>query len=504
MSNRKVATAKTAVTGILFNVVTAILGFVTQKLFIENLGIENSGINGVFTSVVSILTMADLGVSTAIMFNLYGPLAEGNQGKVAALMAYYRKACWVICGIIAVGGLIMVPFAPMFVGDVVSPVNLYVLFCLFVLNALMTYAFNYKRPLLLADQKGYVVNRVTLFTSILLYGLKIAVLVFTKNFYLLMLGMILVKLIENCIIGCVVNKRYSYLAKKKKVSQATRKDIKRRIYASAYHNAGAYVVYSTDNIVLSKACGTVQAGLYSSYYMIINTVLTLINQVFNAMTASLGNIYAKDGKEALYRATKNSIFLNFWIYSVVGVSLYFCITPFIRMWIGDDYLFADFTVLALCFNFFLQGLRGPVGNVLGAAGIVYENRFIPIIESIINLVSSILLALWIGVPGVFIGTIISNLFLHLYGYSKYGFEKVLGRKRSEYCFILVKEILLYWAIFALMYVITSWIRIDSLILQFIAYGIVCIVLPSLMFFVLFRKKQEFKYIKKALKTVLKR
>lgn len=500
--DRKRKAIKTANSGIILNIIIIFLGFVTQSLFIKTLGIEYSGVNAVFTSVISIMTMADLGVSTAVIFNLYEPLAKNNKKKIAALMQFYRKACFLIGFIILSGGVILLPFASMMLGEKSIDANVYIIFAAFIINAVFMYFLNYRRPILLADQSGYIVNWVMTSVMISQYVIKITILLFTKNYYLFTFSIIFCRLAENFIINRIVDKKYPYIHQKNTLDKKTKKDIKQKIYASIYHNTATYIVFSTDNIILSQLFGIFFAGIYSNYFMITNSLSKLVSQIFGALTSGMGNIYAKEGKDYLYKTTKNIILLNSWIYTMISVAIFFCINSFIEVWIGKDYLLPSTVVIAIVFNFYLQGLRAPMSNVLGAAGILYENRFIPLIEAAINLVASIVLAKIIGLSGIFIGTILSNLFLHMYSYSKYGFKLVFRRDPKEYIKILFKNIAMFGICIMINYLFLHPIKINSALITFFIRGIVSIINTSIIFFIFYRKTEEFRYLYDSFKKML--
>ncbi|MDR3297892.1 MAG: hypothetical protein LBT19_00725 [Candidatus Nomurabacteria bacterium] len=502
--SRKVASAKTAVSGIILNTITAVLGFITQRIFISSLGVEYSGVNSVFTSVISILTLTDLGISTAVIFHLYKPLANRNTAKVAALMQFYHKACRIVSGIIIVGGLILLPFAPAFVGETAVNNNLYIIFGLFITNALFSYAFNYRRPLLSADQKGFIINYVLTAQHIVLYTARILILLLTRNFYLYTLLTVVLKILENLTINKIVQKRYPYINKKTKLDTNTKTDIKKKMYGSAYHNAATYVVFSTDNIIISQIFSVISVGLYANYFMVLNSLDLLFGQLFKSMTASLGNILASESVKKLYQMTKKIMFLNFWVYAVVCIATYFCITPFIKLWLGPDFLFSDATVIALILNFYFQSTRLPISSVLASAGILYENRFVPVVEALINLVASIALAFLIGLPGVFIGSALSNLFLHLYSFPKYAFKLVLKRTKAEYILLFLK----YFGLFIVAWIgvggIVHFINLNNAITDFLIKGLISVVAPSILYWLIFRKSEEFQYFAKFGKDFIKK
>lgn len=491
--NRKEAATKTALSGLVFSIFSLLLGFVTQKIFINKLGLEYSGINGVLTSIVGILTMSDLGVSTAVILNLYKPLANNNKSKIAALMRFYHKACIFIGSFIIVGSLLLLPFIPKIVGETSVDINLYIVFLLFSATSAFSYFLNHRRPLLIADQKAYQVNRVVTVSSLLSYLAKIAILLFVNNYYFYLLSVIVFKIAENILISRIVKKNYPYLKRAKQLDIETKTDIKKKIIASVFHNAGSYVVFSTDNILLTTFFGVATTGIYANYSMVISSLTNVVSQIFNGISAGFGNIISKEGKEHLFNVSKRVSLLSFWFYSVIAIASFFCLKPFITLWLGAEYIFDDVTCFALIFNFFLVGIRAPVGGILNAGGIVYENRFIPILEAIINLGSSIILAKIIGIPGVFIGTIISNFFLHLYAFPKYAYQIVLKKKATIYLYSFFKQLLFFTIGFVPVYAFCHFARIENQILAFIIYGVASILIPSIIYVLCFFKNPEFRY-----------
>lgn len=491
--NRKKSVIKTALTGIIFNVISILLGFITQKVFIARLGIEYSGINSLFNSIIGILTMADIGVSSAVILNLYKPLANNDTKKVSALMNFYHKGCLLIGSIILIGCLLITPFIPNIVGKTSVDVNLYLVFIIFGSTASLSYFLNYKRPLLLADQKAFLINITTSITSLLTYSAKILILLTIADYYLFLVSVVFFRIIENTIINLIVDKRYPYLKEKGKLSKAIVIDIKKKIFASAFHNMGSYVVFSTDNIVLSSFFGVGITGIYSNYSLILNSSKSLVSQIFTGISASFGNIRANEGRNYLYVMTKRIMLLNFWISGIVSIALYYCLNPFISIWLGPDYSFDPITVFALCLNFFLTSIRASGDAVLSAGGILYENRFMPIIEASINIVSSIILAKLIGISGVFIGTVISNLFLHFYSYPRYAFGLVLKRKRREYLALFAKYLACFLFGWAAVYLPLKFADDLTTLQGLLLSGILSLLLPSLLWYLLFRKSEEYTY-----------
>lgn len=494
--SRKAAAAKIAITGIISSLIIAVFGFFVQKAFINTLGVEVSGLNGVFTNIISVLTMADFGVSTAIIFNLYKPLAKNDKNKIAALMQYYHKCCLVIGVIILLGGIILLPFLPLIIKDKIPSVNIYLAFLLFVCNALFSYVLNYKRALLQADQKSSKINLVVSAISLVSYSAKLLVLYKFNNFYLFIACNILAKIIEDLIIWRIVDKKYPYIHQKRQLDKNTKADITKKIKASVPHNISSYVVYSTDSLLLTYFFGSFQTGLYVNYNMIISAINIITNNLSNAVSAGMGNILAKEGRDYLFINTKRLSLFNYWIYTALSISLYFCASYFIRFWLGEDLFMSNITVAAIVINFFLNGIRAPVNSAMAAAGILHENRFVPVAEAIINLTTSILLAKIIGVPGIFIGTIISSLYLHLYNYPKYAYALVFKQPRRLYLISFAKKLAGFFACAATTFFVISLLpEAGNPIFGLIRNGIISCVISSAIIIIASAKSPEFKYFR---------
>ncbi len=492
--SRKTAAVKIAITGIISSLIIAVFGFFVQKAFISTLGVKVSGLNGVFTNIISVLTMADFGVSTAIVFNLYKPLAQKDENKIAALMQYYHKCCLAIGGIILAGGLLLLPFLSFIIKEETPSINIHLTFLLFVFNALFSYVLNYKRVLLQADQKSSKINLVVSVVSLVSYSAKLFVLYKFNNFYLFILCNIIAKIIEDLIIWKIVDKKYPYIHKKKQLDKSTKADITKKIKASVPHNVSSYVVYSTDSLLLTYFFGSFQTGLYVNYSMIISAINIITNNLSNAVSAGMGNILAKEGRDYLFINTKRLSLFNYWIYTTISIALFFCASYFIRLWLGDDLFLSDITVAAIAINFFLNGIRAPANSALSAAGILHENRFVPVAEAIINLTTSIILAKLIGVPGIFIGTIISTLYQHLYNYPKYAYELVFRQPRSLYLASFGKKLIGFLACAIVTFFIINLLPEESSpIIGFIRNGTISCLVPSLLILLTTAKTPEFKY-----------
>lgn len=495
---------KNAVVAAIMNVVTILVGFIAQKFFITTLGNEYLGINGLFSNVLSMLAVVELGFGSAIVYHLYKPIAENDEKQVNILMKFYKKTYNIIALIIFVLGICILPFIKYIIGEVTISDNLYFLFFLALIDIVASYLLTYKRSILYADQKTYITNIVHIGYVVFMNVVEILFLLAFHNYVLYLIIKIIFRILENLVITVIANKKYPFITKKidENIDINIKNDIYKKVKGLLFHRIGGSLVLGTDNIIISRLFGVVTVGLYSNYNMVINAVTNLFGQVFSSITATVGNLLIENDKNKSYQVYKNILFVNSWIYNFAGICILCLMEPFVSIWLGNEYLLSYSVLVALVINFYIQGMRKTNSVFKEAAGIFYEDRFVPLIESFINIVASIILAKLFGLIGVFIGTILSSLALFLYSYPIFVYKKLFNRKYSEF----IKEHLKYLIISVIITVITALlincINVSNLILQLVINGLVCIIIPNIVYIAIFRKTEEFKYYFNLLKQLL--
>lgn len=507
-SERKKSSFKNMITAVSSNVLTIIVGLVAQAIFIKILGSEYLGLNGLFSNVISMLGIVELGMGSAIIYNMYKPIAEENHEKIKSLMQFYKKSYRIITLIISIIGIMIIPFIKYIVDieSVTVGINVYLVYILFLLETICSYILSYKRSMLYADQKEYITNIIHMGYTILVNTMQLTFLYFTHDYYLYLIIKVMMRLVENIVISSYVNRRYSYLLDNNvtKLDGKTEKDIFQKIRALFFHKIGTFIVSGTDNIIISKYLGLVTVGLYSNYYMIINAVQTVINHIIQATRASVGNLLVTESKTKQFDIFNKIRFVNFWISCFSSICIFVIMDSFITIWIGYKFVLPTKVLLVLVINFFIVSSRSTYGAFKEAAGIFYEDRFVPIIESLLNIVLSIIFVKKFGLMGVFMGTIASGLVLWCYSYPKYVYNKLFGRKISDY----IKETIYYFIIFILIagftYSLAILISFDNVYLQFISNVLIALIVPNVIMLLLFSKDENFKYFINMLKGLKKR
>ncbi len=507
-SERKKSSFKNMITAVSSNVLTIIVGLVAQAVFIKILGSEYLGLNGLFSNVISMLGIVELGMGSAIIYNMYKPIAENDHEKIKSLMQFYKKSYRIITLIISIIGIMIIPFIKYIVDieSVTVGINVYLVYILFLLETICSYILSYKRSMLYADQKEYITNIIHMGYTILVNTMQLTFLYFTHDYYLYLIIKVMMRLVENIVISSYVNRRYSYLLDNNvtKLDSKTEKDIFQKIRALFFHKIGTFIVSGTDNIIISKYLGLVTVGLYSNYYMIINAVQTVINHIIQATRASVGNLLVTESKTKQFDVFNKIRFVNFWISCFSSICIFVIMDSFITIWIGYKFVLPTKVLLVLVINFFIVSSRSTYGAFKEAAGIFYEDRFVPIIESLLNIVLSIIFVKKFGLMGVFMGTIGSGLVLWCYSYPKYVYNKLFGGKIYDY----IKETIYYFIIFILIagftYSLAILISFDNVYLQFISNVLIALIVPNVIMLLLFSKDESFKYFINMLKGLKKR
>lgn len=475
-------------------IVKTIMTFIVRAILISEISQAYIGVNSLFTNILSILSLAELGISSAIGFSLYKPLSENNNKDVSTLMSFYRKAYFAIGSIIFVLGLSIIPFLTLIVKESIN--HLFIIYILFLINTCSSYFLSYKDILITSDQKSYLLTKITLFSTFLINCSEIIILLSTKNYIFYLLIKIFLTIIERLFINLFISRKYSNVEfkSKNKLEEKTKKEIFKNVKAMFYHKIGDCMINSTDNIIISSFINISTVALYSNYLLIISYLMSFASIVYNSLLASLGNLVVSEGKEKKYEIFKKINFLGFSIFSFSTVILMNVFNVFIELFAGKDYVLNMVTVTIIVINFYITGMRVPSSNMKTAAGLFDVDKYTPIIQSIINIVFSIILSIKFGLNGVLIGTFLSSILPSIQRpYIVY--KHILKKSSKEYFIEYFKYAVLTIFATVITILINSTININSNILLFFQRSIISAVIYLLIYIIVFYKKKEFIYFK---------
>lgn len=399
--------------GFLGQFISLAFSFVTRTVFIYTLGNGYLGLNGLFTEVLSVLSLAELGFGTAIVYSMYKPLAQGDEDKVSSILAFYKKIYRIVGMVILFVGLLLIPFLRYLIKlDIEVPINYIVIYVLFLLESVSSYLFfAYKSSLLTADQKNYIAKKYDYICSGVFAVIEVVILCVTHNYYIYLVARIMRNITYNLVVSAIVNKRYSYINNRNSndLSHEEKTSIYKNVYALSISKVSGTVLNSTDNLVISSVLGISFVGLYSNYSYITTIIATSVGLVFSQIIASIGNLFAESTLEHRRLVFGRLKFVNFFLVSFATVCLTILINPFIELWIGKEYLLHDFDLYIIMGAFFVRQMENCVFSFRVGSGAFQEKKYVPLLSAFVNLVVSIILVNVLGLSGVFLGTIISRL-----------------------------------------------------------------------------------------------
>ncbi len=385
--------------------------FVIRTLVINELGANYLGLSGLYVSILQVLNMAELGISSAIVFSLYRPLAEKDKNTVCALMALYRKLYrYIGLGILTVG-LCVTPFLSHIIkGDVPNDINIYLLFLLYLANTSLSYLlYAYKSSLLTADQRSDIVNKVQMAIMLLQYILQIAVLIIFKDYYVYYILTPICTCLYNVCLSRIVDYTYPEYKPSGNLPETIVKDLKQRVKGVLIGKICMVSRSAISSILLSAMMGLVTVAVYSNYFLIITSLSSFTTVFITAMSASVGNSMVTESEKKNYQDFQKFTFLYAWITGIFSVCLLCLYQPFMLLWVGRDLMLPFQLVVAFSIFYFIQ-TSGDIKSVyMNAKGLWWENRYRTILESIFNLIFSWLFIHWLGVLGAVIGPMLSLL-----------------------------------------------------------------------------------------------
>lgn len=400
--------AKNVVLSSIFQIVAYIIGFVSRTFFIKILGEQYLGLNGVFTNILTLLSFAELGVGSAIVYSMYKPLATKDNEKLKQLMAFYKKIYLLIGTVIIIGGVLLAPFLDFFITEAPDiKENIIIIYLIFVVNSAISYFFSYRTTIISADQKNYLIIIYNKTFHIVRVIIQIIIITIWHNYYLYLLTETVCVLMANYLLSRKSKKMYPELIdiKDSKLPEKEKKDIFKNVKALIIYKVGEVLLNGTDNIIISRYLGLVVAGLYSNYQLLTNAVVEVIGQITNSFTASVGNLNSLESKERKEETFYKILYFTYLLFGFCSIELVILLNDFVRVWIGEQYLLDMITIVMIVGSIYVNGVQYASFSFRNTLGLFKEAILVPIISVIINIVLSIFLAKKVGLWGVFAATI---------------------------------------------------------------------------------------------------
>lgn len=490
--------------GIIYKVFVIFLGFIGRTAFIHFLSAEYLGIAGLFSNILTMLSLSELGFSTAISYHLYKLLSENEQKKIAGIMNFYKNVYRIVAISILIIGLSILPFLKYIVKDTTFSLNyISLVYIIYLLKTVLSYLFSYNFTIAIADQKRYLLTKIDIVMHILMSLTNIFSLFLFRNYIIYLLGEIILGIIGNVIKAVRVHKEYSYIKEKIKISSEMKRKILKDVRNIFTGKISTVIVTSTDNILISALINVKTVGIYSNYFMLITYVQNMIGEITLATQSSIGNMLNSESKEYSYIVLKRLTVILYFITSFSSVCIFNLINPFIEIWLGKEYLLG-MSVVAICvLSFYIQILKTPLWFSVTGVGFFEKDRNIAILGAVSNLVVSFIAAYFWGLFGIFFGTVFSQSIQWILKTQLF-IKKYLQISITEYVklysYLLILTVLMSIGI----HIIFTFFTFNNRMTTFIIKFLICIFIPNLINLIIFHKREEYEYLLSLLKKIFKR
>ncbi len=471
-----------------------LLPFFIRTTVIKKFGIEYMGISGLFTSIIGMLGIADLGMYGTIKYSLYEPVVEGDEARIRAVLNFYRKAYFIIGLVILINGIALTPFLKVLVKEGTYPdeLNIYILYYEYLINSVCTYViFSYKSALLEAHQNGYKVSIIRGIMLLLQYCVQLFVLMFLNNYYLYVLILPISTFVTCILIARLADHEYPFCIPKGTIKEKERTKIYTNIKAVFFYKIGSIVLSSGDNLVISWYLGAGVLGIYNAYYYVLSAVFSLLTAINDAIIPSIGNSLVTASREKNANDFIKFSYMYEWIVACCSVCLLCLYQPFIHLWIGKKFFLNYKDVVLFSVFFYVRRSMDIVGCYKDAAGLWRKDQFRPLIGAVVNIFLNIVLIRYFSVTGILLSSILSVITI-FYPLSVKVVLEFLGIGKLKYW----KMQLVFFGkalIAGISAVFLCAIIPDNnnAVFRFIINGIISMIIPVSVIFILSNKNEEF-------------
>lgn len=479
--------------GLIQKLYQILVPFIMRTAMIYLLGVEYLGLDSLFTSILSVLNLAELGVGTAMVYNMYKPIVDDDKSTICALMRLYMIYYRIIGGVILVGGLILCPFVPKLIsGSIPDDLNIYILFLLNLGATVLSYwLFAYKNCLLQAYQRSDVVSKITMFITTVKYLLQFILLFIFSNYYYYLIVTLAMQAIQNIITAIIASSMFPDLRAEGKLSKAKIKEVNTRIRDLFTAKLGSVVVNSVDTLVISAFLGLTILAVYQNYYYVVTAVIGIINILIYSCTATVGNSIIVETKSKNFEDLKTFTFLIVGIGSLCANCMLCVFQPFMELWVGKELMFEFPVVICFTIYFFVFVINTLLIMYKDAAGIWHEDRFRPLVTATSNLIMNLLMVQFLGIYGILLSTVLSMIFVGMPWLIHNLFSILFDKKELKgYVFKLLNYSISAFFICVISYWIGVYIPFQGILL-IISRVIICCIITFIWFILCYHRSSEF-------------
>lgn len=490
--------------GLLITIINTILSFISRTVFLKFLGNSILSINSLFSEVIAMMSLAELGIGMSIVYHLYKPLVENDLRRISQLMTLYKKMYNIIAILMIIIGIILFPFIHLIVNDLnFSTQYIQMIFIFFVIRTSISYIYSYKSSLLNADQKQYIVSLINTIMQVIFTICMVLLLYLTGNYILYLVLNTITVFSGNFIVSKYVDRIYPDIKYNLAMDKIDKKEIFLSVKNIFIKRVSGQITTSTDNILISTLVSTLQVGFYSNYNMVFSVVRTVKSQLTKAFTASIGNLLVTESSNKCISILKRLTYIYMIFGLVMTSGLIVLIDDFIKLWIGSKYIMESSIIFIAICNLYIEILCEPIWQFLEVSGLFSKDKNIAIIGSSANLIVSVIFGKLLGISGIFLGTIFSQL-IQLILKTIILFQYKFDENARVYLILIFKYFIMFILNSFLAFKIMIYVDFNNIVLSFLIKGTLAGLIPLLLVYLFFRKTEEFVYMKKIIIQFIKK
>ena len=493
--------------GLAYRLLTMLSAFVVRTVFVKCLSEDYLGINGLYTNVLSVLSIAELGFGIAMVYSMYQPLADQDHYKLAQLQQLYKKVYRIIGTVVLVLGLLLVPFLDHLIKDAPNIEGLTLYYLLYLGDSVVSYwFFAYRNSILQADQKAYLITGLQGLFGLFKSAGQILILILLRNYTAYLLVQIGCTIAQNMVTATLARRMYPRVFQKAEpLPAAERNRIFGDVRALMIRRISFVALNGTDSLITSAFVGIRWVGLVSNYQLIIDAITSVLSQFTSAISASMGNYFAKEERDASYQLYLRVDFLGFWLYAFCSVALFTLLNPFVTLWLGDGFRLEQSVVVWLTLRFFVSCLVNILSTVRSALGLFAQAQYRPLAAAIMNIILSIILSKPFGVTGILMATVISYACIYLWHMMLIIHRDGFDRSVKPYYIMWLGRFALIAALMLLMTWISGLVLGSGVTIRnFILLMFFTAIIPNAILLVLYCRNDFFLYYVTLAKSILLR
>lgn len=492
--------------GLVYRIVATLFPFIIRTIIIKEFGSDYLGLNSLFSSILHVLNLSELGLSTAITYSMYKPIAEDDYSTMSALLKLYKKLYIIIGTTILILGLLLLPFLEHLInGTYPEDINIYFFFLIYLANTCVSYFFfAYKECLLSAYQRNDILNIVKLIMHTSQFVIQIIVLLVLRDYYLFAFAMVVFTLLRGYVNSVIATKLYPQIVCEGTVSKETKGEIKKNVSGIAISKVCSISRGSSNSIIISSFLSLTALAIFDNYFYIITAVSATMIVFETSVVAGVGNSIVLETKEKNYKDYCKINFLYLWIAGWLSSFILCLYQPFMELWVGKGLMLSDYVMVLFCIYFFV-GCFSSITNVYSTAtGLWWEQRYKSLFEVIMNVVSNIIFIQIFGMEGILYATILTLFFITFYWTAKVLYKHYFSEEKvSDIIKIIAKETTVVCVTCALTYTLCLIIKSDNLILNMVLRFVICLLLPNIIFYLIMRKDVQMQNALVLLKQILR-